>query len=104
MIYLLHYEDVIGDPQNPRGQAQHYMGYADDGRLEERIEEHRRGQGAAITRAFAERGIAFVVAACWPGDRSKERRLKRWHKHRQLCPICRQQAMRGESEYVQLHP
>lgn len=95
MIYLLHYEETIGNPDNPRGQAQHYMGYAEETRLEERIEEHRRGQGARITRAFAENGIPFVLAACWPGDRSKERRLKRWHKHRQLCPVCRRKVAKA---------
>jgi predicted GIY-YIG superfamily endonuclease len=89
VIYLLHFEEPIGDLDNPHGQAQHYLGFAEDHRLDARIDEHRTGRGAAITRALHRQGIRFVVAAIWPGDRNEERRLKRWHKHRQLCPICR---------------
>ncbi|MCZ7544886.1 MAG: hypothetical protein M5R40_15790 [Anaerolineae bacterium] len=89
MIYLLHFLRPIGDTSNARGMAMHYMGYADDGRLADRLAEHESGWGAKITAEFMRQQIPFVVAATWPGDRSEERRLKRWHKHPKLCPVCR---------------
>jgi hypothetical protein len=37
-------------------------------------------------------GIDFQLAATWPGDRTKERRLHRYRNSpRRLCPISRQQ-------------
>lgn len=89
MIYLLHFLRPIGDTSNARGMAMHYMGYAEDGRLADRLAEHESGWGAKITAEFMRQQIPFVVAATWPGDRSEERRLKRWHKHPKLCPVCR---------------
>jgi len=38
-VYLLHFEEPIGDLDNPRGQARHYLGYTDD--LEQRLQAHR---------------------------------------------------------------
>jgi putative endonuclease len=94
-VYLLHYAEPIGDLNNPRGQAQHYLGFSDD--LEQRLEAHRHGNGAALPAAFAAQGIPFIVARVWTdGDRTLERRLKNWHKHSQLCPVCKALA-KGES-------
>ncbi|MFZ5915532.1 MAG: endonuclease [Chloroflexota bacterium] len=97
-VYLLHFDRPIGDPANPRGQAQHYLGYADD--LDARIERHRAGNGAAIVRAVNQAGIGWTVARVWPdGDRDLERRLKRRHDGPGLCPICRKNgaAVTGKS-------
>ncbi|MEA3339463.1 MAG: endonuclease [Chloroflexota bacterium] len=44
MVYLIHFDTPLGDLDNPRGQAQHYLGYADD--LEARLESHRSGNGS----------------------------------------------------------
>lgn len=85
-VYLLHFSQPLGDPGNPRGQAQHYIGYADN--LPQRLTTHRMGDGAAIMRACRERGIDFCLARTWPGGRQEERALKRRKKARQLCPIC----------------
>lgn len=50
-VYLLHYKSPIGNLSNPRGQAQHYLGFTSD--LETRLAEHKNGKGAKITAAFA---------------------------------------------------
>lgn len=86
-VYLIHFDRPLGDLDNPRGQAQHYIGYAKD--VERRIAHHRDGSGAAIFRALAQRGIGWQVVRVWPeGDRALERKLKAAHKARRFCPIC----------------
>ncbi len=88
-VYLLHFDRPIGNPENPRGQARHYIGYALD--LEARLEAHRQGNGSALMAAVARAGVGWTVARVWPnGDRELERRLKRMKAApRLLCPICR---------------
>ncbi len=86
-VYLLHFLEPIGNPDNPRAMAQHYIGWSPT--PAQRIAKHTAGNGAAIMRAVQARGIGFEIAITWPGGRDLERRLKRWHKARQLCPICR---------------
>lgn len=85
-VYLLHLSAPLGNLSNPRAQATHYLGWAAN--LEQRIAQHRAGQGAALTRAAVERGIAFEVVATWPGDWRLERRLKALKATPRLCPIC----------------
>jgi predicted GIY-YIG superfamily endonuclease len=85
-VYLLHFSSPLGEPGNPRGQAQHYIGSTSN--LKQRMAEHSAGDGAAIMRACKERGIDFTLARTWPGGRQEERQLKNRHKARQLCPIC----------------
>lgn len=86
MIYLLHFERAIGDHGNARGQAQHYVGYADD--VGARLAEHEAGHGAAITRHLVGEGIGWKLVRLWMGGRSLERRIKRRHDGPKLCPIC----------------
>lgn len=78
MIYILEFEKKLGNPANKRGQAKYYVGFCEDGRLKERLAEHEKGFGAAITAAAVRRGIAFSVVATLPGDRDRERQIKRW--------------------------
>ena len=89
-VYLIHFDRPLGNPDNPRGQAQHYIGFAVD--LEARLEAHRRGNGSALMAAVMRAGIGWQVARTWPdGDRDLERRLKRMKAApRLLCPICRE--------------
>lgn len=88
-VYLLHFDDKIGDIANPRGAAQHYLGYTSN--LDSRLDQHARGRsGAGIVRAFYEAGISFIVARTWTGDRSLERRLKNQKNSPRLCPICKE--------------
>jgi hypothetical protein len=86
-VYLLHFAAPIGNPDNPRGAAQHYMGWTTY--LGPRLAAHRDGVGAAIMRAVAEEGIDFTLARTWAGSRGDERRLKDRHDHPALCPVCR---------------
>jgi len=88
VCYLLHFDKPIGNPNNPRGQARHYLGHAD--RLDHRALQHMTGRGAKITQALHKQGSGFVIARIWPGDRSFERKLKNRHDAPALCPICRQ--------------
>jgi hypothetical protein len=60
----------------------------------DRISIQTDGNGAAIVRAVQAKGIAFLVAATWPGDRLLERRLKNRKCAPRYCPICRQQRRR----------
>src|SRR5581483_6621717 len=43
--------------------------------------------GARITEVLKERGIAFDVAAVWPGNRQIENALK-LHSATRICPEC----------------
>jgi putative endonuclease len=93
-IYLIHFNAKIGNPNNPRGQAQHYLGSTF--RLDRRMEEHLTGRGAALMRAVREQGIPWQIARIWPGDRAFERRLKRRKEAPRLCPICRAAVQDGQ--------
>lgn len=90
-VYLIHFERPIGDLENPRGQARHYLGYTED--LEGRLQAHRSGNGARLMEVVSEMDIEWTVARTWPGDRALERRLKNRHNSPKLCPICN----RGEA-------
>ena len=82
-VYLLHFSRPIAPGKHT---TQHYLGSSDD--WQRRIAEHRAGTGARLTQVAKERGISFVVAQLWDGDRQLERQLKRRHNGARLCPIC----------------
>lgn len=74
MIYILEFEQPVG---TPRHSARYYIGWAQtEETLHRRVDYHRLGQGAAITRAAADRGINMRLVAILPGDKHEERRLK----------------------------
>lgn len=80
-VYLIHFK-------NKYHHARHYLGWTDD--LEQRMEAHRSGNGSRLMEVICQARIEWEVARIWQdGDRALERRLKRWHKARDLCPICR---------------
>lgn len=80
MVYLLHYERALF-------HAQHYIGYAE---TDARIDQHANGtSGAHLPAAFFRAGVSFTVSRTWDGDRTFERRLKKSHNARILCPLCR---------------
>jgi predicted GIY-YIG superfamily endonuclease len=85
-VYLLHFLEPIGNPTNPRAQAQHYIGYSRQ--PERRISIHTAARGAAIVRHVQQQGIGFLVARTWAGNWQLERQLKARKKARQLCPAC----------------
>lgn len=71
-VYILEFDQPLG---SARHSARYYVGYTTN--LEGRLWHHRRGTGAAITRAAAERGIGFNVVVFIPGaGRDEERRIK----------------------------
>ncbi|NJP11675.1 MAG: GIY-YIG nuclease family protein [Leptolyngbyaceae cyanobacterium RU_5_1] len=82
-VYLLHFDRLI----SPNHTTQHYLGFAEN--LENRISQHRNGSGSRLCAVAKERGIGFVLARTWEGDRQTERQLKRQKGSPRLCPICR---------------
>jgi putative endonuclease len=86
-VYLLHFDEPIGNLANRYGSAQHYTGTAVE--LAARLAVHRAGNGAAIMAAVHRAGIGWRVARTWPGGRVAERALKRRGGARRHCPLCR---------------
>lgn len=88
-IYLIHFDEPVGDRTRPRMSASHYIGWTTD--LETRLEQHRKGLGAALMAYVATKGIAWKVVRLWEGStRDDERRLKKsGHFADRLCPECR---------------
>ena len=106
--YLLHFDKPVGNPQSdaqraanglpPRKKAfthgaRHYLGYAEN--LERRIQHHRDGTGANLTKVAAAAGANIIVARVWDnGSRALERKLKTSKHHSRLCPLCNPHAAR----------
>lgn len=71
-VYVLRFDRPLGSKQHA---AQFYVGWTKD--LDARMWHHRRGTGAAITRAAVERGIGFEVVLFIKGaGRDVERQIK----------------------------
>ena len=85
-VYLLHFDQPIGDRSNPHAQAQHYIGWARH--LRQRLWRHRQGKGARIVAAVINRGMGFQLARTWPGGPPLEKKLKNYKGANRLCPIC----------------
>jgi predicted GIY-YIG superfamily endonuclease len=73
VIYILKFDKPIG---TERHSAQYYIGYCRDEYFSARLKHHKKGTGAAITRAAVQRGIGWQVVVTFDGDRTLERRLK----------------------------
>jgi predicted GIY-YIG superfamily endonuclease len=86
-IYLLHFD-------RPYQHAAHYTGWTTD--LEVRLAQHRAGDGARLMAVIRQAGIGFELVRTWRGDRTLERRLKKRHNARRLCPTCRRRPGDGE--------
>lgn len=109
--YLLHFGRPLGNLENTRGQAAHYIGWAEDLEgdglgLERRIAQHLAGQGACITRAAVAQGIEIVLVARWRAPLGFEKVLKRRKEAPKLCPQCcrarRQRPKRAAVPAIQL--
>lgn len=92
-VYLLHFDTPYPAGMRPG----HYLGWTED--LDDRVAAHRAGLGARLMAVIADAGIGFVVARTWLGDRNFERRLKKRHMHRRLCPICTPNAGVGRGRW-----
>jgi putative endonuclease len=90
VIYLIHFDQPIGDQANPRGFASHYTGWTLD--LPARLVDHARGRGARLMQVVGEQGIGWQLARIWTGTRSRERSLKQRGATRR-CPVCRLAAL-----------
>lgn len=79
LVYLLHFnEPVLG--------VRHYLGFTSN--LDQRTERHEDGFGSKMSIAAKGKGVSFVVAATWEGDRKLESRLKRQKNAARLCGVC----------------
>jgi hypothetical protein len=83
VVYLIHFHRSYA-------HARHYVGFVDGGpdRLAERIERHRRGDGARLMEVVTEAGIGWDVVRTWDGGRDLERKLKNRHGAGRFCPCC----------------
>ncbi len=96
MIYLIHFDRPLGNLENVRGTARHYLGYARN--IDDRVERHRDGQGSFLMKAVVAAKIGWSVVRTWPGDRAAEKQLKRLHNSRKLCPVCRGFALEQDEQ------
>jgi hypothetical protein len=85
VIYLIHFDQPIGDRHNPRGFASHYTGWTLD--LPARLVNHAAGRGARLMQVVGEQGIGWQLARIWTGTRARERSLKQRGATRR-CPVC----------------
>jgi hypothetical protein len=85
VIYLIHFDQPIGDLANPRGFASHYTGWTLD--LPARLVDHAHGRGARLMQVVGEAGIGWQLARIWTGTRARERSLKQRGATRR-CPVC----------------
>lgn len=81
-VYLLHFS-------RPVSGKQHYIGITASHRLDARLEEHARGNGARLTRRVFLSDERLALARTWKvQDRAFEKQIKRQGHAKQLCPIC----------------
>lgn len=88
MIYLLH----LQRPLSPDSPARHYIGFCERN-LAARYRQYKRGKGARFLEVARDRGIDFVLARVWSGERGDERKLKNRKYAPRLCPICQERAI-----------
>lgn len=85
-LYILCLDRPIGNPDNTRGLAKHYLGFAID--VQARVATHAAGRGQALTAAAVEQGIGWSVFYR-SGTPGLERWLKAHYKKTpRLCPRC----------------
>lgn len=82
MVYLIHIHPAIS-------HARHYIGTCADNRLDTRLSEHEKGQGARLTQVARELGRELILTRVWTGKgRRFERKLKNRKNAPKLCPLC----------------
>jgi hypothetical protein len=101
-VYLIHLERGLV----PAHGSTHYIGWASEDGLWERIETHAAAlpgtphRGSPMLAAANERGIRWSVVRIWRGaDRHFERKLKRRKKAKHLCPVCRGEVKFEDARY-----
>jgi len=84
-IYLFHFHQPLGNPNNRRAQASHYVGFCED--LEARIAKQLAGRGAKIVAAALARGIGYDLYH-WPACLAVEKLIKARKQTSLYCPAC----------------
>ena len=77
-VYLLHLNRRYA-------HAGHYTGWTTN--LPARLAEHQAGHGARLLAVVQAAGIGWQLARVWPGDRRRERALKRQGGASRRCPL-----------------
>ena len=72
-VYVIEFVTPLG---NDKQAAKYYVGWALQGEAERRLNEHKAGLGARITRAAAAQGIEMRLVAVMPGTPVTEREIK----------------------------
>lgn len=88
-VYLLHFDQPIGNTNSRTGYAQHYTGWAAD--LMARLDAHRTHSDVKIMEAVRAAGIGWALARTWQGSRFRERQIKRQGGASRYCPVCKGQ-------------
>lgn len=88
MLYLLHSTVKLGTLG--RNSAVHYVGSCEEGRLDERVNEHRTGRGhAKIVNAYLRAGARLLLTGVWlTGTKGDERRVKQHGHLEERCAFC----------------
>jgi putative endonuclease len=84
-VYLFHFNSPLGNLSNPRAQAQHYLGFAED--LDARIAKQLAGRGAKLVAAALKQGLVFELYH-WPAPLATEKLIKRAKNTARYCPAC----------------
>jgi predicted GIY-YIG superfamily endonuclease len=79
VVYLLHFTQ-------PYRHARHYIGFTTD--LAARLAALEVGRGARLMQVIGDAGIEWRLARLWPGDRRRERAIKRQGGAARSCPLC----------------
>lgn len=112
-VYLIHLAQPMGEAQDdakraayglpPRKgkhfQSQHYIGYTTRS-LKDRLTEHQNGAGARFMAVATQRGIEWKKVRTWKGTRATERRLKKMHNARLLCPVCNPTGWKNRAKFT----
>lgn len=82
VLYLLHFAP-------PFRQAGHYLGITREDTVARRLDDHRRGKGASLTRKALEAGSTLTLVRLWHGASHQMERRVKWAGHfNRLCPLC----------------
>ena len=84
-IYIFCFHRPLGNLANPRAQAKHYCGFAED--FDARMAKQLAGKGAKLVAAAMAQGIPYDVFH-WPACLAVEKLLKKSHRLSLYCPRC----------------
>lgn len=84
-VYLLHFHAPLGNLDNPRAQARHYIGFAED--FDARLAKQLAGKGAKLVAAAIARGLTYDLYH-WPAPLAVEKLIKARKRTSDYCPTC----------------